>query len=553
MRIAITGIGAVSALGIGVEAHRKALLTGNSALRSARHLPTVHSEWQVGEVDLDNKALRQLAKCEALNGDVPVSRNTLLALVAAREALADANLTATSNMALCSGTTVGGMDLTEEVFAQWTAGNTSSLGIIAQHEAHASTTFMAQALGGFAYTTTPSTACSSALNAMIQGAEMLLLGECQQVMVGGTESLTRFHLNGFASLGILSPDRCRPFQPDRNGINLGEGAAYLVMETEASAQARGAHIYAYLSGFANRCDAFHQTASSDNGEGAFLAMKAALAMAQLKPENIDYINAHGTGTENNDASESAAIARIFGTSPLAATMQRPVVESTKPLTGHTTSASGSLEAIFSLLRMEARGYQCVMSNAFGFGGNDSSIVLTAKPVDINVSDNAYDNANKEAALPTVSPMALRRLTPQMKQLVKTALDTLTQAAVTQPDAIIVGTRWGCLLPSVKLLHTLMEEGEANFSPSLFMQSTHNTPASTLALLLHCHSYNLTLSSGSDSLAQARDEANRLIRLGMARHVLVCAYDEPVDEWDSWTRMQGVNTPSEVVTELIVKQ
>ena len=169
-----------------------------------------------------------------------------------------------------------------------------------------------------------------------------------------------------------------------------------MLESEESARKRGAQIFGVLSGCGNACDAFHQTASSEDGEGSYLAMTQAIADAELSPSDIGYVNAHGTGTPNNDASESAALRRVFGE-------QLPPVSSTKSYTGHTTSASGSIEAVFCLLALK-NGFlpyqsefqnpdeQCitpvsgkkapqadlrhVMCNAFGFGGNDSSIILS---------------------------------------------------------------------------------------------------------------------------------------------------------------------------------
>ena len=170
--------------------------------------------------------------------------------------------------------------------------------------------------------------------------------------------------------------------------------AYIVMEREDIAQQRNATIHAYLAGYGNACDAFHQTASSDNGEGAYLAMREAIEMAGITVSTIDYVNAHGTGTPNNDLSESVALHRIFGN-------DMPPVSSTKSHTGHTTSASGSIEAVICLLAMRHRfipsnlGWQhameggilpsmgvsnialrYVLCNAFGFGGNDSSLIFT---------------------------------------------------------------------------------------------------------------------------------------------------------------------------------
>ena len=224
---------------------------------------------------------------------------------------------------------------------------------------------------------------------------MLRCGLAEIVVVGGIDCLTLFHLNGFNSLMILDHQPCRPFDQNRAGLNLGEGAAFLVLETAASAQKRGMKTNLVLSGYGNRCDAYHQTASSPNGEGAFLAMREALDSAGLKPSDIQYINAHGTGTPNNDESEGKAIERVFGEN-------YPPVSSTKSLTGHTTSASGSIEAVFCLLALEHQflplnvnwevpmeqgiipvvkqvphpEIKNILSNAFGFGGNCSSLVFS---------------------------------------------------------------------------------------------------------------------------------------------------------------------------------
>lgn len=302
-----------------------------------------------------------------------------------------ANLLEHKDLALISGTTVGGMDVTESLFP-----NPLPEGHPDVHDCGASTNDIADSCGDFDYISTVSTACSSAMNALIMGKLMIESGERDIVVAGGAEALSLFHLNGFKSLMILDRERCHPFDQTRAGLNLGEGAAYLVLESEESARKRGAQIFGVLSGCGNACDAFHQTASSEDGEGSYLAMTQAIADAELSPSDIGYVNAHGTGTPNNDASESAALRRVFGE-------QLPPVSSTKSYTGHTTSASGSIEAVFCLLALK-NGFlpyqsefqnpdeQCitpvsgkkapqadlrhVMCNAFGFGGNDSSIILS---------------------------------------------------------------------------------------------------------------------------------------------------------------------------------
>ena len=386
-KVVITGIGVVSALGVGVEANLSALQRGESGIRPVRYLFTEHREFPVGEVPVSEQEF-----CRMLN--LPAgriySRTHLLGVAALREALMTANLQGYKGLALISGTTVGGMDVTERYFP-----NPQPTGRDI-HDCGASTNEIADSCGDFDYTATVSTACSSAMNALIMGKLLIESGERDIVVAGGAEALSRFHFNGFKSLMIMDKERCRPFDKSRAGLNLGEGAAYLVLEREESALKRGVEILGVFSGAGNACDAFHQTASSEDGEGACRAMTQALDDAGIVPSQIDYVNAHGTGTPNNDVSESAALRRVFGN-------VLPPVSSTKSYTGHTTSASGSIEAVFCLMAIR-NGFlpfqnefqtideQCVvpitesnalsnvfrniMCNAFGFGGNDSSIILS---------------------------------------------------------------------------------------------------------------------------------------------------------------------------------
>jgi len=545
MRIAITGIGIVSALGIGQKANEEGLLNGQTAVRAPYILPTVHQEWPIGEVPLTNNELKErLGK----PGEELISRNILLGMLAAREAMADAKLKEEErhDMWFINGTTVGGMDLTEQFAGELFDGDMTHAGILRQHLAAATGEAIAQDLGGMKETATFSTACSSALNAIITGANLIRMREAKRVLVGGTEALTKFHLNGFASLGILSEQVCKPFDKDRDGINLGEGAAYLVLEEERAAQARGAKIYGYVAGYANRCDAYHPTASSPRGEGAFLAMQAALKMARLNPGKIDYINAHGTATPNNDASEAVAIERVFGTS--FDDRRWPEPRSTKNLTGHTTSASGSIEVVFCLMLMRKRGYQYTMNNAFGFGGNDSSIVLSAKPASLPNRYPYHFEALRELSNVTddlevdqyISPMQKRRMSPQMRRLTVAVHKELARRGCKRPDGIVVCTKWGGIKPTLELLRTLITEGEQNFSPSLFMQSTHNSPATTLANVFGSHGYNTTCSVSDTNMPYAAGiEAIVPLKSGEAENVILCIFEEDVPQWSQWLEKAGI--------------
>ena len=400
----ITGAGIVSAIGVGKGETLKSLLEGRSGISALQYLKTEHKEFPVGEVKLSNE---QMAAMLGIHSNAVKTRTSLMGMLAVREALDEAGVVLggaddvalgmvhSGRVAFVSGTTVGGMDMSEQFYTHF-VNDDSKNDYISVHDCGACSEMIADYFGGFGCVTTLSTACSSAANAIVFAAELVRSGRADIVVAGGCECLTKFHLNGFNSLMILDKESCRPFDETRAGLNLGEGAAYIVLESERSAKLRGKVPVALLSGIGNACDAFHQTASSPNGEGAFLSMSKALKDAGVLPADIDYINAHGTGTPNNDASESAAMKRLFGE-------HIPLVSSTKSFTGHTTSASGSIEAVICLLAMQNsfipanlnfkkqmhdgitpvketllnRRLRSVLCNSFGFGGNDSSLVFTA--------------------------------------------------------------------------------------------------------------------------------------------------------------------------------
>ena len=478
MRIAITGIGAVSAIGLNCTQTLDALLNERSGIATMRYLNSIHTHLPVGEVPYSNAELRKLLHV----GNEPMPRTSLLGILAAQEALTVSGLQPSSSMAFISGTTVGGMDLTEQHWYDYAQGKATDN--IRLHEAGESTNVIAQHLGSFGYISTPSTACSSALNAIMLGANLLRAGQVKQALVGGSESLSRFHFNGFNTLMILDSQPCRPFDADRHGLNLGEGAGYIVIEDEADAIRRGATILGYISGYANTCDAFHQTASSDNGEGAYLAMSKALHMANLQPADIDYVNAHGTATSNNDLSESAALRRVF-------LDHMPYISSTKAFTGHTTSASGGLETVICLLALQnhfvpanlhwsntAEGLiiptthttPChlnhILCNAFGFGGNESSLILSDTPTDL--SEALYTKAQVVTTVDQtddtdianyISPADARRMTPQMRRIVMAAKRAMNEAGISKPDAIVCATQYGCMLQSMRFLQDMLNNNE----------------------------------------------------------------------------------------------
>lgn len=393
-KIAITGAGIVSAIGVGKSDTLAALRSVASGIGPRHYLHSTHDEFPLGEVKLSDSEMKQRLGITA----EPTTRTALMGMLAMDEALDQARLLHGSDVervALISGTTVGGMDKSERFYLDFLAGDSRNA-YIDTHDCGATTQMIADRYGFFTLATSISTACSSAANAFVLGANLLRAGMADIAVVGGSECLSKFHLNGFNSLMILDREPCRPFDASRAGLNLGEGAAYLVLETEETALRRGATPLATLSGYGNACDAFHQTATSPEGNGAYLAMSKALKMARLKPADIDYVNAHGTATPNNDATESQALIRLFG-------KELPPVSSTKGMTGHTTSASGSVEVTICLLALQEqlvpvncgfggnampdgirpatdpvppRKLRHVMCNSFGFGGNDTSLIIS---------------------------------------------------------------------------------------------------------------------------------------------------------------------------------
>lgn len=390
MRVVVKGVGLVSALGVGVEANLASIRSGKSGISLAPQILRTSHRLPVGELPKTNDELHEMV---GISPTEHLSRTALLGILAVREALADANIDTSKRVGLVSSTSVGGMDLTEHFFEEFINDDAKGrLRDVKMHDCAASTEAICRHCGINGYSTTISTACSSAANAVIMGAKLLRHNVVDYVVVGGTDALSAFTLNGFKSLMILDEKPCRPFDATRAGLNLGEGAGYLVLQREEEASS----YYCHLAGCANRNDAHHQTASSSEGNGAYLAMSEALAMAGVLPESVDYINAHGTGTGNNDASESAAFVRLFGA-------KTPPFSSTKGFTGHTLAAAGGIEAVLSVLAIkhkcrypnlnfstpieefglvpvcrfeESADVNCVLTNSFGFGGNCSSLLFT---------------------------------------------------------------------------------------------------------------------------------------------------------------------------------
>lgn len=393
--VAITGMGIITSIGNGVKENYRSLVSSRAGISRVSKIDTVHRDSiMVGEIGLTNGELEQMLE---LPTDNNYSRTALLGEVAALEAVQNAGISDINahKTGMVSATSVGGMDMTERYYYDYLEDRTVRKYIKSHHAGDATQKIAARLGIEQSLVTTISTACSSAANAIMFGARLIKSGKLDRVIVGGSDCLSKFTINGFNSLMILSDTRCTPFDEHRKGLNLGEAAAFLVLESDTVVKAENKTALAYLKGYGNANDAYHQTASSDNGEGATLAMKKALEIAGLLPEDIDYINAHGTATGNNDLSEGRAFIRVFGD-------HVPDFSSTKAYTGHTLAAAGAIEAVYSVLALQNsiiypnlnfntpmkefnitpqaeiknKELQTVLSNSLGFGGNCSTLVFS---------------------------------------------------------------------------------------------------------------------------------------------------------------------------------
>lgn len=398
-RVWICGMGAISAIGDTVLENFESLVAGNSGVGKSTFLHTIHKDsLLVCEIKKSNEELAGMAKMKPY-----LPRAAYFSAIACEEAMTQFILQIGEaaykklRVGFLSGNTIGGMDLSEHFYDDFLRDKSSGhLSDVVYHECGAITELVAEKLNINRYVATLSTACSSSANAIMQGCRLIKHNKLDVVIAGGTDALCRFTLNGFNTLMIVDSEPCKPFDDNRKGLNLGEGAGYIVLVSDAIKKQLGLMPIAAVSGYANANDAFHQTASSAEGKGNFLAMEQALQMSGISPHQVDYINAHGTGTANNDSSEGIAIERLFAD-------RVPLVSSTKANTGHTLGACGGIEAVYSCLSLQHntvypslrmstpmkdfsfrvntqliqdKEINHVMSNSFGFGGNCSSLIFS---------------------------------------------------------------------------------------------------------------------------------------------------------------------------------
>ena len=402
VRVAVTGVGIVTALGLGKDANAAGFRAGVTAFRDVRGFDVSRQRARrAAEVDLPERLpstglpARQEARLD---------RAGRMLLHAAAEAWGEAGWPAgLADLPVVLGTTSGGMALGEEFFRRASsvpAARRGQAGRVVHYQPQRQVLDLMEAFGFRGPSRVVANACASGSNAVGEAFEWIRTGRARRVLTGGYDALSQLVFAGFDSLQALSTTRCRPFDATRDGLALGEGAAVLALEAWEEAEARGATILAEVCGYGAATDRHHLTQPHPQGDAALATMEAACRQAGLRPEQVGYVNAHGTGTPLNDAAESAAIHRWAGEHAA-----RIPVSSTKGNVGHLLGAAGAVEAAVCVLalrggwlppggpdiaqdpvcRFPLVGSPCdarpewVLSNSFGFGGANASLVLRRAP------------------------------------------------------------------------------------------------------------------------------------------------------------------------------
>ena len=347
-RVVVTGVGVVSALGHNVAEFWQNLSAGRSGIATLESVDRTQLRFQNGAEVRGFDALKHF---EARDADL-LDRFSQFAVVATREAVSDAGLEFTPELrertAIVTGSCVGGQCTEDEGFVNLYRNNNPRGNplTIPRVMANAGASRISVEYGIVGPAWTVSTACSSSNHAIGQAFRMVRDGDVDAALAGGSEAIFSMgFLKSWEAMRVVAPDTCRPFSKDRRGLILGEGGATLVLETLERAQARGAKIHAEIVGFGMSADAHHITQPLSNG--AARAMRGALADGGVSPEQVGYINAHGTGTQANDATETAAIRAVFGEHAA-----QLAVSSTKSMHGHALGAAGAIEAVATILALE---------------------------------------------------------------------------------------------------------------------------------------------------------------------------------------------------------
>ncbi|MBN2402432.1 MAG: beta-ketoacyl-[acyl-carrier-protein] synthase family protein [Spirochaetes bacterium] len=549
-RVFVSGIGIISPLGNGLTETKNAIKSGLSGIKPLSLFPVPNAPLPAGEVSF------------ALPGDVP--RTHALALVAANEALRNLHMLPD---AIVLGSTTGGMPLTETLIKE----KNFNPELYKYHGTGSVAEYVAEKINFKGIVLTVSTACSSGALAIKLALEMLRTGAAKSVLAGGADALCRLTYHGFNSLQLIDPKGAHPFDIERKGMSVAEGAAMLLLSA-GNDPPQGA--LAEIIGAGLSCDAYHPASPHPEGKGAAEAMRAALADAGILSEDIDYINLHGTGTIDNDLSEAKAVRAVFG-------QKMPHHSSTKGAFGHSLAASGAIESAVSVIsiiegivpanigcsvpdpalglepeKMVKRNtkVKAVLSNSFGFGGNNAVLVIgrangqirkavsrerkpfvvIAKACLTGAGDlrgtfealkqtgNCAGKVDIERAAEILPKNRIRRLKRLPKMVLNLAEQAVKAGGDQKPSAIYFGTGWGALSETYDFLDKLFESGEQFPSPTDFIGSVHNAPAGQAAIWYGAEGANVTATGGDYSFEQALVCASLLSREKDAPMMLISA-------------------------------
>lgn len=400
-RVVVTGAGIVTALGLGWRTNADGFREGRTAFRPVTLFDVTRQRCKIAaEVDLPESLPATRLGAKALRR---IDRASRMLLLAAHEAWTQARWSAGGNIPIVLGTTSGGMALGEDYLRQAILSPNNRRGQptrIVNYQAQQQALDLCDAFGFESAITIIANACASGSNAIGHAWELVRNRRSECILTGGFDALCQLTFSGFDSLQALSPQPCRPFDAGRTGLSLGEGAAVLTLESLECAQKRGAEILGEIIGYGAATDTHHLTQPHPQGDAALATMTSACNVAGITPRDVDYLNAHGTATPQNDSTEAAAINRWAG--ERAATLP---VSSTKASIGHLLGAAGAVEAVVSLMVLREQWLPperslttidpacrfpivskprdsklgIVLSNSFGFGGANATLALRRWP------------------------------------------------------------------------------------------------------------------------------------------------------------------------------
>jgi 3-oxoacyl-[acyl-carrier-protein] synthase II len=407
-RVFVTGMGVVSSLGLGRKAFWDALLAGRSAAREVSLFDTRELGRNFACEVVDFRPRDHLSALEARR----VGRCSAFAIAATRMAVADAGLAPSQlsgeRTSVVLGTTMGEVDVISELESAWLHQGEQAvrLHMLPRYGTTLLPVHVARAVGARGLVQTLPAACAAGNYAIGFASDLIRSGRADVVVTGASEILDKVQFAGFVRLGAIAPERCQPFDKNRKGLLIGEGAGILVLESEEHAQKRGANVLAEVGGYGLACDAHHITRPHPEGKGSIHAMRMAIAASGLRSEDVDFVNAHGTGTPANDQVEALVMREVFGA-------RRVPLSSIKSMLGHCMGAASALEALSCVetiltgiypptINYEEPDPECdvevvanaprkgkadvVLNNALAFGGYDA-VVCFARPGVLKMGDN----------------------------------------------------------------------------------------------------------------------------------------------------------------------